>query len=109
MKKLNLYIFILILSFPMILFFHISGAKAESRGDLQKDLVSILHLKSAGLLGSSENTSERSNKFLQNLRIPLDESLNVYFDFNSPEFQSLMSRDNSTDFRAFFGLNILFR
>ncbi len=86
-----------------------SGAKAESRDDAKKDLVSILHIKAASLVGQdndSDGQKDRGKEPLRGLRVHVKEGLNAFFDFSSPAQQGFTQKDSRTDLRGVFGFHI---
>lgn len=113
MKKRSVLISIFILAFSVIFFFISSGAKAESQDDPKKDLVSVLHLESASLLGPKSNSQEGKggeSKPLRAFLIPLKEGLNAFLAFTSPPHQDgLTPKDTRTNYRAVIGFHFRLR
>ncbi len=111
-KKRSILISILILLFSMVFLLISSGAKAESKDDSKKDLVTILHIKAASLVGQdndSDGQKDRGKESLRGIRVHVKEGLNAFFDFSSPAHQGLAQKDSRTDLRGVFGFRILLK
>ena len=113
MKKRSILISILSIGFSMIFFFISSGAKAESQDGPKKDLVSVLHLESASLMGPKSDSVDgkdlKSNP-LRGFLIPLKKGLNAFIDCASPLHQEgLTPKDTRTNYRAVIGFHFPLR
>jgi hypothetical protein len=112
-KKRSILISTLSLAFSVIFFFISSGAKAESQDGPKKDLVSVLHLESASLLGPKSDSVDgkdlKSNP-LRGFLIPLKKGLNAFIDCASPLHQDgLTPKDTRTNYRAVIGFHFRLR
>ena len=77
-----------------------AGAKAETRDEAKKDLVSVLNLE-----GASGEKKDREIDPLPSLFVPLKEGLHAFFDLTSPSHPGLTPKDLSTDYRAVVGFH----
>jgi hypothetical protein len=112
LKKRSILIGVLSIAFSVMFLVVSSGTKAETQDGAKKDLVSVLHLDAASLLGpigSSGESKDRGINPLRTLFVPMKEGLNAFVDLTSPLHQGLTPKDSRTDYRAVVGFHFRLR
>ena len=113
MKKCSTRIGVLSIILSVIFLVVSAGIKAEAQDGPKKNLLSELHIESAGLLSPKSNAVEekdiKTNPF-QGVMIPLKEGLNGFIDCTPPRHQDDLAPNNGrTNYRAVIGFHFTLR